>query len=112
VAFSPDGSKLASASGDETVRVWNVDSGKVEQILKDYSDSVMNVAFSSDGSACHARAGVLNRWVTLNGARTLYLPAGYEPGCVASKGSTLAIGAKTGWVTIISFRSDIKLGSI
>jgi WD40 repeat protein len=110
--FSPDDSKLVSASDDTTVRVWNVDSGKVEQVLKGHSDSVMNVAFSPDGSACHARARVLNRWVALNGVRTLYLPAGYEPGCIGSKGNTLAIGAKIGWVTLISFRSDVKLGSI
>jgi WD40 repeat protein len=50
VAFSPDGSKVASGSYDRTVRVWNVVTGQAEQTLEGHSDSVMSVAFSPDGS--------------------------------------------------------------
>jgi len=50
VAFSPDGSKLASGSNDYTIRMWDVATGQVEQILKGHSDSVSSVTFSPDGS--------------------------------------------------------------
>src|SRR5271154_4444846 len=50
VAFSPDGSRLASGSNDRTVRVWNTATGQVKQTLKGHSNSVRSVAFSPDGS--------------------------------------------------------------
>ena len=49
VAFSPDGKRLASASFDKTVRIWNLETQKVEQNLTDHSDFVYAVAFSPDG---------------------------------------------------------------
>ncbi len=49
VAFSPDGKRLASASFDKTVRLWDV-SGHQEQLaLTGHSDFVYAVAFSPDG---------------------------------------------------------------
>jgi WD40 repeat protein len=52
VVFSPDGSKLASASSDKTVRVWNISTGQIEMTLdaEGTSHSVSSVAFSPDGS--------------------------------------------------------------
>jgi WD40 repeat protein len=50
VAFSPDGSKVASGSRDDTVRVWNVATGQAEQTLGTGWRSVSSVAFSPDGS--------------------------------------------------------------
>lgn len=49
VAFRPDGSKLASASYDRTIRIWDVASGKRERTLTMHSDFVTSVAYSPDG---------------------------------------------------------------
>ena len=50
VAFSPDGSTVASASYDRTVKLWDARSGEERQTLKGHDDSVTAVAFSPDGS--------------------------------------------------------------
>ncbi|KAI4089771.1 MAG: hypothetical protein L6R37_007998, partial [Teloschistes peruensis] len=50
VAFSRDGSLLASASGDQTVRLWNPTTGQEVQKLEGHTDGVRAVAFSQDGS--------------------------------------------------------------
>ena len=50
VAFSPDGSILASASYDNTVRLWNATTGQEVQTLKGHTGMVKAVAFSPDGS--------------------------------------------------------------
>ncbi|KAF8803111.1 WD40 repeat-like protein [Phlegmacium glaucopus] len=61
--FSPDGSRVVSASNDMTVRIWNAVTGQSEAVLKIkpsyrvnsvtfFSDSVRAVARSRDGTAC------------------------------------------------------------
>jgi hypothetical protein len=49
VCFSPDGKRLASASFDKTVRIWNVADHRVEQTLTGHSDFVYSVAFGPKG---------------------------------------------------------------
>ncbi|KAL9027314.1 MAG: hypothetical protein Q9196_004145, partial [Gyalolechia fulgens] len=49
VAFSPDGLLLASASYDQTVRLWNPTTGQEVQKLEGHTDWVEAVAFSPDG---------------------------------------------------------------
>jgi dipeptidyl aminopeptidase/acylaminoacyl peptidase len=50
VAYSPDGSRIASASWDHTVKVWDARSGTEIATLRGHKAQVTSVAFSSDGS--------------------------------------------------------------
>jgi WD40 repeat protein len=49
VAFSPDSKQLASASSDDTVRLWDSATGTALQTLEGHGDLVWSVAFSLDG---------------------------------------------------------------
>ena len=51
VSFSPDGTKLASASQDKTVRTWDVVAGKPLLTIKSHSDVVYKVRFIAGGKS-------------------------------------------------------------
>lgn len=48
-AYSPDGTRIATASVDQTVRVWDAASGRLLHTLRGHSSRVNAVAFSPDG---------------------------------------------------------------
>jgi WD40 repeat protein len=50
LAWLDNGKRLASASGDKTLRLWNPASGTCLAVLKDHADSVQGLAVSPDGS--------------------------------------------------------------
>jgi WD40 repeat protein len=50
VAFSHDSARLASASWDRTVKIWDAHSGACLQTLEGHSSAVSSVAFSHDSA--------------------------------------------------------------
>jgi WD40 repeat protein len=50
VAFSHDSTRLASASDDRTVKIWDAGSGECLQTLESHSGWVLTVAFSHDST--------------------------------------------------------------
>ena len=49
-AFSPDGSRIVTASNDNTVRIWDAATGKEIAVLRVHDADVFFAAFSPDGS--------------------------------------------------------------
>jgi WD40 repeat protein len=49
VAWSPDGRRLASASRDRTIRIWDADNGSVLRVLRGHDNEICGVAWSPDG---------------------------------------------------------------
>jgi WD40 repeat protein len=47
--FSEDGTRVASASWDKTIRIWDTENGKQTFVLKGHEGRVTSLAFSKDG---------------------------------------------------------------
>ena len=49
-AFSPDGSRIVTASADNTARIWDAETAKEIAVLRGHQDALFSAAFSPDGS--------------------------------------------------------------
>jgi WD40 repeat protein len=58
VAYSPDGTQLATAGQDRTARIWNAGTGALIRTIT-HTEEVYAVAYSSDGAQL-ATAGADN----------------------------------------------------
>ena len=70
VAFAPDGKTLASASGDATVKIWGVATGRVLRTLTGHEGEAYAVAFAPDGRtlATGSEDNTVNLWDPANGS--------------------------------------------
>lgn len=67
---SPDGTRIVSVSGDETVKIWNAANGKEELALRGRPVSLESCNFSPDGRRIVAgtRDGEVAMWDAISGA--------------------------------------------
>src|SRR5690606_16575840 len=69
IALNADGNRLASASADQTVRIWDVETGQAAMPpLTGHTDAVMSVAFNPDGTVL--ASGGFDRTIRLWDAQT------------------------------------------
>ncbi|BAY44986.1 WD-40 repeat-containing protein [Scytonema sp. HK-05] len=69
VSFSPDGKMLATASADNTVKLWDTATGKEIKTLSGHTDRVWDVSFSPDGKmlATASADNTVKLWDTATG---------------------------------------------
>jgi len=64
LAWSPDGATLASASSDQTLRLWNIATGQCRKVLKGHDAMITTLAWSPDGLllASGDTSGIVHVW--------------------------------------------------
>ncbi|KAJ5559388.1 hypothetical protein N7513_001787 [Penicillium frequentans] len=79
IAWSPDGSRLASASSDKIIRIWDPATGESVLTLEGHSDSVNSIAWSPDGSRLASTSSdkTVRIWDSATGQSVSSLPISF-----------------------------------
>ncbi|KAF1952414.1 hypothetical protein CC80DRAFT_179990, partial [Byssothecium circinans] len=135
VAFSYDSARLASASDDKTVKIWDASSGECLQTFS-VGKPLFNTSFDATGSYLHTEVGTIDirvlsvsnmtpsvtdpqnpryqgvglapsgAWITYNSENLVWLPSEYRPLCSAVSGKMIGIGVGSGKVRICYVELD------
>jgi len=84
-AFSPDGTRIVTASYDHTARIWNASTGAQLTVLSGHTDWVMSAAFSPGGTrvVTASRDGTARIWDATSGKQLTVLQ-GHTGGVVSA----------------------------
>src|ERR1700733_6876929 len=102
VAFSHDSARLASASYDKTVKIWDTSSGECLQTLKGHSGTVRSVVFSHDSARLASASGdnTVKIWDTSSGACLQTLEVGKTLHVISFDASGLYLHTEIGTIVI------------
>ncbi|KAK5243506.1 hypothetical protein LTS06_010745 [Exophiala xenobiotica] len=102
VAFSPDSTRLASASEDHTVKIWDGSSGACLQTLEGHSASIRSVAFSPDST----------RLASASEDRAVKIWDGSSGACLQTLGMGEMVPPHNVWFDIIGLCLHTEIGVI
>jgi WD40 repeat protein len=100
VVFSPDDTRLATASLEGNAKLWDASNGKELLTLSGHAGQVFSIAFSPDGKTVATASGdrTAKLWDTLTGNAllTLHAPDGLTSVAFSPDGSQLAVASRDG----------------
>jgi WD40 repeat protein len=107
IAYSPDGSMIATAGGDGTARIWDKADGGFLVALTGHTDRVSSVSWTADGTEVFTASedGTVRHWNALTGEElgTIYSHEGGGPMVAAmNPQGHLIVGDHHGELTFIS----------
>ena len=106
VSYSPIGGRIVTGSADNTVRIWDADTGDVVATITGHEHAILSVSYSPDGShiASGSRDGTMRLWNAETGhavkiirTRGAVMSVAYSP-----DGHRIATGSTDGTVRVWS----------
>jgi eukaryotic-like serine/threonine-protein kinase len=90
-SFSPDGTRIVTASSDRTAKIWDVKTGVVVRAFGPHSDIVTSAAFSPDGArvVTSSNDGTAKIWEVTSGANVVVLAGRCGPGSFSPDGGRI-----------------------
>ena len=116
VRFSPDGQLLATCGTDQTIRLWDIQTGQALKILQGHTNSVCSIAFGFEAQRLIIISGsedeTVKFWDIQTGEyfETLRMPRPYE-GMNITEVEGLTAAQKTALKALGAIETDHLYGS-